>query len=205
MANLLAIRSVGVSLATYLDHAYRATTFPGSITRPTCTFALTSIGNVTSQTSAPAEAGVRVAIFLYRASINHHLRNVGRAIEPGARPVPLSVDLRYLFSFWSSSAENEQLVLAWTMRQLHEVPILDSSILSAEADWAPDDVIQLIPEEITNEDLMRIWDAIEPGYRLSLSYIARVVRIDPDQTIDSREVVATRFDYALPVAPVGQP
>lgn len=198
MANIAAIRSVSTSLAAYLNNAYRATTFPGGVTRPTCTFAVASIGGLAAQTIPPSDTSVRVVILLYRASINQHLRNVGRVADAARRPVPLSVDLRYLFSFWSNSAENEQLALAWTMRQLHEVPILDASILSAEAAWAADDVIQLIPEEITNEDLMRIWDAIEPAYRLSLSYIARVVRIDPNEPIGGRTVVATRFEYAVP-------
>lgn len=201
MANIAAIRSVSSSLEAYLNNAYGAATFPAGVTRPTCTFVVASIGNAGTQTTPASEAAVRVVIFLYRASINQHLRNVGRVNAATARPVPLSVDLRYLFSFWSSSAENEQLALAWTLRQLHEVPILDSSILGGDAAWGAEDVIQLIPEEITNEDLMRIWDAIEPGYRLSLSYIARVVRIDPDLVTDGRDVVATRFDYAVPVEP----
>jgi hypothetical protein len=99
-------------------------------------------------------------------------------------------------SFWATSADNEQLVLAWTLRQLHDVPVLDSSILTREAAWGSEDVIQLIPEEIATEELMRIWDTLEPKYRLSVSYIARVVRIDADEGADSRPVVATRFDYA---------
>ena len=200
MANIGAIRSVGTSLAAFLTNAYAETTFPAAITRPTCTFALTSIGGLTAQVLPPNEASVRVLILLYRACINQHLRNVGRVATSGDRPVPLSVDLRYLFTFWSNSAESEQLVLAWTMRQLHEVPVLDASILTGEAAWAPDDVIQLIPEEISNEDLMRIWDALEPDYRVSLSYIARVVRIDPDRLVEGRPVVATRFDVAVPTS-----
>jgi hypothetical protein len=111
------------------------------------------------------------------------------------RPVPLSVDLHFLVSFWAKSADNEHLALAWTMRQLHDVPVLDSSILSREAAWTSEDVIQLIPEEIETEEMMRIWDTLEPKYRLSLSYIARVVRIDPDEVHEQRPVVATRFDF----------
>jgi len=84
------------------------------------------------------------------------------------------------------------------MRQLHDVPVLDSSILSREAAWTSEDLIQLIPEEIGTEELMRIWDTLEPNYRLSLSYIARVVRIDPDEIRDERPVVATRFDFVTP-------
>ena len=200
MANIAAIRSVGTSLATYLTNAYRETAFPAGVTKPDCTFSITSIGSVRANQVPPSDTSVSVLIFLYRASINHHLRNVGRITDSSAQPVPLSIDLHYLFSFWAGSAENEQLVLAWTMRELHAVPVLDSSILSREAAWAADDVIQLIPEEITTEDLMRIWDTLAPDYRLSLSYIARVVRIDPDEAQAGRDVVATRFAYAVPAA-----
>jgi hypothetical protein len=70
---------------------------------------------------------------------------------------------------------------------------MDVSSLSPEAAWGPGDVIQLIPAELSNEDIMRIWDAIEPTYRLSVSYIARVVLIDPDIHPERRPVVATRF------------
>jgi|SRR5215204_1462183 len=198
MANIAAIRSVGTSLAAYLNNAYRDTAFPPSVAKPECTFSLTSIGGVRAADVPSSDTSVRVLIFLYRASMNQHLRNVGRTLSPGMRPLPVSVDLHYLVSFWAKSGENEQLVLAWTMRQLHEVPVLDSSILSREAAWTAEDLIQLIPEEIGTEELMRIWDTLEPNYRLSLSYIARVVRIDPDEIRDERPVVATRFDFVTP-------
>jgi len=202
MANLAAIRSVGTSLAAYLTSAYRDTAFPPNVTKPDCTFAVTSIGGVRAEEVPSSDSTVRVLIFLYRASMNQHLRNVGRTTDPRMRPSPVSIDLHYLVSFWAKSAENEHLALAWTMRQLHDVPVLDSSILSREAAWTPEDFIQLIPEEIETEELMRIWDTLEPKYRLSLSYIARVVRIDPDTVREERPVVATRFDY---VGPAPQP
>lgn len=201
MANIAAIRSVGTSLASYLNDAYRETDFPPSVTKPTCTFSLATIGGIRADLVTTTETSVQVLIFLYRVSINHHLRNAGRLTDPGMRPVPLSVDLHYLVSFWAESAENEQLALAWTMRQLHTVPVLDSSILSREAGWAAEDLVQLIPAEIATEELMRIWDTLEPNYRLSVSYIARVVRVDADEAREARPVVATRFNYAVPSSP----
>lgn len=194
MANIAAIRSVGTSLAAYLNNAYRASTFPPNVTKPDCTYLVTSIGGVRAQDVPASDTTVRVLILLYRASMNAHLRNVGRTTNPGMRPAPMSIDLHFLVSFWAKSAENEHLVLAWTLRQLHDVPVLDSSILSREAAWSAEDVIQLIPEEIATEEMMRIWDTLEPNYRLSLSYIARVVRIDPDEVHEEGPVVATRFD-----------
>jgi hypothetical protein len=198
MANVAAIRSVGASLEAYLNRAYAASIFPADTRKPDVTFTLATIGGIQAGDITVSETTVNVLIFLYRVSINQHLRNLGRQVESGARPVPLSVDLRYLFSFWAGSAQNEQLAVAWTMRQLHQVPVLDASMLSGEAAWTPDEVIQLIPEEISHEDMMRIWDAIQPEYRLSVSYIARVIRIDPEETIEHPPVVATRFQYAVP-------
>ena len=200
MANLAAIRSVGTSLASFLNNAWRDSTFPPGVSKPECTFTLASIGGIRAEDVPASDTTVRVLIFLYRASINQHLRNAGRQTDPGARPVPLSVDLHYLFSVWAASAENEQLALAWTMRQLHDVPVLDSSILSRDAAWAPDDFIQIIPAEISIEEMMRLWDTLEPKYRLSLSYIARVVRIDGEPQPEHPPVVATRVQLSVPTS-----
>jgi hypothetical protein len=58
--------------------------------------------------------------------------------------------------------------------------------------------VQLIPEELSTSDMMRIWDTLQPKYRLSLGYVARVVRIDPAEIPEQPPVVATRFNYAVP-------
>ena len=44
---------------------------------------------------------------------------------------------------------------------------------------------------------MRIWDALRRPYSLSVSYIARVVRIDPDETAKAaKPVVIRHFDVS---------
>jgi hypothetical protein len=60
----------------------------------------------------------------------------------------------------------------------------------------------VIPAELTTEDMMRIWDALDPPCRLSVSYIARLVRLDPD-TMEAAgpPVVARRFAYGVEAAP----
>ena len=42
---------------------------------------------------------------------------------------------------------------------------------------------------------MRIWDALIPPYRLSVSYIARMVRIDSERIPDGLPVVASRLSF----------
>src|SRR6266705_30969 len=123
-------------------------------------------------------------------------RQTRRAAAPADSFVPLGLDLHYLLTAWAANPLDEQATLAWAIRQLHQYPVLDASSLSPEAGWASDEVIQIIPAELTTEDVMRIWDALDPAYRISVSYVARLVRLDPDQDTEQfRPVVAGRYSY----------
>ncbi|HEX2171570.1 MAG TPA: DUF4255 domain-containing protein, partial [Dehalococcoidia bacterium] len=180
MANVFAIHSVGSSLVTYLTNSYPE---PLRTDLP-CTFALLSSGELIDTDTI----GTTLSFFLYRVTQNEHLRNAAPVNGSGQGDVPLSLDLHYLMSVWAASALTEHTVLAWAMRELHLHPVLDVSSLSPEAGWTRADVVQLIPAELTNEEIMRIWDALVPPYRLSVSYIARVIRIDPDVIEPGRPV-----------------
>ncbi len=184
MSDFLAIHSVGNSLVTSLRNAYP----PDLQEDHACQFLLLS----SSQLAQDGDFAPALTLYLYRVSINEHLRNQGPPGDPHAQPRPLSLDLHYLLTVWSDNAEAEHTIFAWAMRQLHLTPLLDVSSLSPEAQWRSDEILQLIPAELTNEDLMRIWDALAPSYRLSFSYIARMVRIEvPKETY--RPVVGQRF------------
>lgn len=193
MANVLAIHSVGSSLATYLRNA-----FPEALRRAhPCEFRLISSGELASS----QDFNTMLSLFLYRVTVNEHLRNARVSPAPNREYVPLSLDLHYLLTVWADNALAEHSILAWAMRELYQHPVLDLSSLTPEAGWDSADVIQMIPAELSNEDLMRVWDALEPPYRLSVSYIARMVRIDPEEAPEYRPVVATRFAYADEVSP----
>jgi hypothetical protein len=187
MANQFAIHSVGESLRKYLESSY-----PEPLrTNISCSFRLLSSGELTDTSNF----STTLSLYLYRVTMNEHLRNVPRINDPVDAGAPLAVDLHYLMTVWANNALAEHTILSWAMRELYRRPILDKSSLSSEADWGMADVIQLIPAELSNEDIMRIWDALEPPYHLSISYIARVVRIDVDAFESSRAVVANRFAY----------
>jgi hypothetical protein len=204
MANLRAINSLIQSLADWLKNSYDLARKPvaqggGGHDFLPADFSFTPVSSSALSREDFADdqtAGAqRVSIYLFRVSLDPHLRTAGRVQSPDLRPVPLSIHLHLLFSLWSETAANDQLVLAWLMRQLHLHPVLDAAVLNAEADWQSDEVVHLIPEELSNEDMMRLWDALTPSYRLSVSYIARIVRIDPDDLSDDGPVVATRLRF----------
>ena len=196
MANIQAIHTVAHSIVTYLRNTYPADA--GGSAMPECDVALVSSGEL----AGPQDDTTRLTLYLYRVTVNEHLRQHRPDRMSGEQQAPLGLDLHFLLSAWANNPQDELLPFAWAMRQLYEHPLLDASALSPEAGWGPDEVIQIIPSELPTEDMMRIWDALEPAYRLSVSYIARRVRLDPDTLLDATPVVATRFGYGT-AAPAG--
>jgi hypothetical protein len=195
MANVFAIHSVGNSIVTYLRNSY-----PQEIAgtpMPACAFDLVSCG----QLAGDFEETTRITLLLHRVTVNEHARHYRRANAPADGRAPLSVDLHYVLTAWAATPLDEQVTFAWTLRELHEHPVLDASSLSPEAGWSRDEVIQIVPSELTNEDVMRIWDALEPSYRLSATYVARLVRLDPDAIGEFRPVVARQLAFGVEAQP----
>ena len=81
------------------------------------------------------------------------------------------------------------------MQQLQSNPNLDASVLSLSSSapgWTKADSVQIIPSDLSLQDILDIWDGLGPKYRLTAGYIARVVRVDRSIT-PGLPVVATRF------------
>jgi len=196
MANINSIHSVCNSIIQFLHNAYQAEPVPEAPLGTTmqdeypCDFRVLSSGEL----KANANFGTTLSLYLYRVMVNEHVRSQPVRREHKSS-VPLSVDLHFLIIVWSDSAVAEQTICAWVMQQLHQHPIMDVSSLTREGGWRNEDVVQIIPAELSNEDLMRIWDAMAPDYRLSISYIARVIRIDAADLAEGLPVVARRNQY----------
>jgi hypothetical protein len=186
MANYAAIYSVGNSISKYLQAAYPlGSTFP-------CTFKLVSSTEIATEEKTALDQVV--SIFLHRITTNENFRAAGRLPDaPGKAPV-VFLDLHYLLTYWGTSAEAEQTILGWTVQQLQSAPILDSSVLTVEGAWDPAETVQLVLADLSLEDVLRIWDALGPKYRLSIAYVARVIRIDRVD-VPGPPVVATRMTY----------
>lgn len=186
MANVRAIHSVGNSIVTFLRNTY-----PQQINgtdMPACTFELVSSG----QLAGDIDEATHVTLYLYRVTVDEHSRQTRRPGASNASPAPLSVDLHYLLTAWAGNPLDEQVAMAWAMRQLHRVPVLDQAVLSPDGGWDRDETVQILPSEVTTEDVTRIWDALDPPYRLSTTYVARVVRIDPDTEDETFAPVVAR-------------
>ncbi|HXW25955.1 MAG TPA: DUF4255 domain-containing protein [Xanthobacteraceae bacterium] len=192
MADYTAIYSVGNSIAQYLQNAYPpalASSFP-------CQFKLVSSTEIALEGQTALDQVV--SIFLHRVTTNENFRNATLLPDAPTKQPAVFLDLHYLLTYWGTSAQAEQTILGWAVQQLQSSPILDNSILlnasipASDKTWGATESVQLVMADLSLEDILRIWDALGPKYRLSVAYLARVVRIDRSFA-PAGPVVATRF------------
>lgn len=130
-----------------------------------------------------------LSIFLYRVDFNKAMRAAWSAVGSADGKGHLALDLHFLLTPWADNAEHEHLILGRAMQVLEYTPILSGPLLYAPSLPYPDEPqattiesVQILLEEISTEALMRTFDSLPTDYRLSVPYVARVVRIDTRET-----------------------
>ena len=175
MARYTAVASVGKSLERLLDRRL-ADDVPvhGQVARAKL---------VRTEDFANGAGGIArpsLTIFLAQVAVNQTMRAAwaGAAAADGQAHLPL--DLHFLLTPWAANAEWELLVLGSAMRCLEDHPILSGPLLDTTTapDWDPDEALQVVPDGVGAEGVLRMWDVLEAPYRLSVPYVARVLRID---------------------------
>jgi len=142
--------------------------------------ALTFVVYRTQDFATPMETGV--SLFLYRVMVNAAQRTPPAPPAPDGRPrrTLLPLDLHFVLIPWAKDASLEQEILGWLMRTIEDTPILPAGLLNSRAPavFRPDETLEIVAGQISNEELFRIWDVLPTDFKLSVPYIARVVRIE---------------------------
>ena len=165
MADVRGIYAVGNALVTRLERSYDAYTWPSG-DKPACSFQLVGASELSKATALKKG----VVFFLYRVQ-----RSQGTRGTADASRVSLLLDLHYLVFPWGDS-------------ELAQHPTIGRGDLGDG--FAREESVQITLGELSNEDLMRIWDAIDPSYRVSVPYVARVVQLDLEPSQEGAPVVA---------------
>ncbi len=176
--------------------------------------------NVTVQsasTGAFAELGATqkpiITVFLYRVQENTELRNAPRRRMPDGtqRRQPMVLELCYLVTPWGSRPDTqlatdqlasleEHRMLGVVLQAFYDRAEIGRSELYEDPDparppvWSEVDSLQLVLESLSIEEMYRIWDASELGYRLSAAYRARVLALESEEVIGGPPVVDAQFD-----------
>lgn len=149
---------------------------------------------VGSQELNSAPTGKVLGIYLYRLAVDPFARNRYISASEGRKtPRPeLPVNLHVLLIGWSNEMESEVAYLSAAMQIIGSAMNLGISNLGvSDHTWGESDSVQIIPEEMSTEDLTRLWDSFSGGYRLSVPYIIKTVRLAPAEEHDEGPLVKT--------------
>lgn len=136
-----------------------------------------------------------IGLYLYRVLVDSYGRN--RYLQPSSpaqTPQPeLPINLHFLLIVHGSTTKNEMDLLAWAMQQLSGAVMLDAGDLrSIDPHWGANETVQVTHEDLSTEDLFRIWEVLKADYTISIPYVAKTVRLLPDPAIEGGDIVTTR-------------
>jgi hypothetical protein len=187
MSGLAAIAATGLSLQRLLVAAFAErsplvnTAGPPPAAVPVEVVTTTRLAALDEQEQPSPLA----TLLLYRIDIDKAMRAAWSAVGAGEGRGRLALNLHYLLTGWGANATDEQRILGRAMQALESTPVLTGPLLLAPAGlpadepaWEPLESIHLGIEDLSTEALMRIFDTLPIDYRLSVPYVARVVRLD---------------------------
>ena len=122
------------------------------------------------------------------------MRNSQRRTLPDGRTTRplLPLDLSFLITPWSSETSDEYRLVGRILRTFYDNAELGRTQLQGDS-WEPDDSVQIILETLPLDDHYRIWDSASLPYRLSLSYLVRIVGIAPGEISEVTPVLEAQF------------
>lgn len=153
-----------------------------------------------------------ITVFLYRIIENAELRNAPRKrlADGTERRQPMVLELCYLITPWGSrpntqlatdelASLEEHRMMGVALQAFYDHAEIGSSELYEDPDvtkprvWSKVDSVQLVLESLSIDEMYRIWDASELGYRLSAAYRARVLALDSSAVIGGPPVLDADF------------
>jgi hypothetical protein len=142
-----------------------------------------------------------VSLFLYRVYLNGTQRSPMMKDPVGnMRRQLLPLDLHFFITVWAPRPSLQHAILGWTMRLLEDMPVLTSALLNGVRPdtFRGDETVEVVAGQLTNEELMRIWDDLDAEYQLSVPYVARVVCVESMlEESEGRAVGQRRFQYGV--------
>jgi hypothetical protein len=188
MANIHAIQTSCDAVVRLLQESYRL-----DLIEPQLNLQFEVYGTEDFKNHMPSG----VSLFLYRVYVSQNQRTpVVRTRDGQAMRPSLPLDLHFFLTVWAAKASLQHAILGWAMRMLEDRPVMPASLLNGVRRnvFRDDETVEVVSGQLTNEELMRIWDDLPAEYHLSVPYIARVVRIEsslefsPDSLVRQRQM-----------------
>lgn len=142
-----------------------------------------------------------LALFCYRVDVNRAMRAPWSAVGHVDGLSHLPLDVHFLLTPFDSDADAELRILGAAMQCLEATPILTGPRLHPLGGWGTRDGIQVLNEDLITEDVMSTFDTLPTDFRLSVSYVARIARIDTPVEPDHPDVLTAISGLAPTLTP----
>lgn len=172
-----------------------------------------------------SSATSQLNLFLYQVTPNAGWRNEGLPTRDSngnrvSNP-PLALDLHYLMTAYGADELHSEILLGYGMQLFHETPILTrdairrslappsnvpapgalppalQALFASELAEQPE-MIKVVPQALSTEEVSRLWAAFGTKYRPTAAYMASVVLIQSRQSTRAALPVRQRNIYVIP-------
>ena len=191
MAGYRALAAAGRSLVGLLNLRFGQIIPPGNRT-PTAVLAGTADFDQVNSSPTAVIRYPAVSVYCYRICVDRETRPGWSAVASVDGIPRLPVRMHFLLAAWDQVVESELEWLGLAAQVLETEPILTGPVLDPSGDWEPSDAIHVVADDLALDSMSEAFEALTTKYRLSLPYVARVIRINgrPEAAVEGVATMA---------------
>lgn len=144
-----------------------------------------------------AIAGNVLGIYVHRLAIDPHGRSrffAPQGTNKNSGPAgELPINMHLLLIASATSASIEANLMSWAMLTLANESQFDiSHMADYDSGWTERENISITPEELSTDELMRIWDLFGMPYTSCVPYVVRTLRLRLNEHVTEGPAVISR-------------
>jgi hypothetical protein len=180
MAGYKALAAAGRSITGLLNLRF-GEIVPTGDPKPTAVLAGTTDFDQVNSSPTAVIRYPAVSLYCYRVCVDRETRPGWSAVASvdGIPRMPLR--MHFLIAAWDTVVESELEWLGLAVQVLESEPILTGPLLDSSGNWEPGDAVHVVADDLALDSMSEAFQALTTQYRLSLPYVARVIRIQGRQ------------------------
>jgi hypothetical protein len=190
MSTYTAISSVNKTLVSLLWNSIKDDSQVNSI--------VTSEDEISLSSPKEIAQDKKLSLFLYQIAEFSSMRNI---VQPSTDPdktgyFPVYLALHYLITPNTRNLQSDHILLGKTIQVFSDNAILRGSILQGSL-GENNSNLKLVMDSLSIDELSKLWSAIGTDYKLSISYSAAPVIIEPTREKEAKRVVEKKAEYTI--------
>ena len=176
MAGYKALAATGRSIVGLLNLRFDEIVAPGD-PKPTAVLAGTTDFDQVNSSPTAVIRYPAVSVYCYRMCVDRETR-AGWSAAASVDGIPrMPLRMHFLIAAWDTVVESELEWLGLAVQVLESEPILTGPVLDTSGNWEPGDAVHVVADDLALDSMSEAFQALTTQYRLSLPYVARVIRI----------------------------